>query len=329
VSTKPGERVTIKPLSCIGSRTLSFFNEHPPIRGNEVITEQLATAINGLTPSASGFVVELVNNNQITAAAIALETGRQDGDSAQAKSTWVVETVAGHLDIDIHHRLVRTTAHQLRNARRQCVHLRWRLPSAPEVAPIALPDGWGHERSVIEMLAPLPLKDRRPVRASLPEDCSLLPVDLRSHQNRELLLKTVEVNNRAFKGHPEQGRRTADDFLDTLSSDWCLGGGLFVAVRNDDVLGFVLMKCMPDRPAELYVVAVDASAAGLGLGRTLVHAGFDHAVHTHQSIRAQLFVDASNVRAQTLYQSMGFTEHRRQVVAYIQLTGDRPEVANR
>jgi mycothiol synthase len=59
---------------------------------------------------------------------------------------------------------------------------------------------------------------------------------------------------------------------------------------------------------EIYVVAVDPPAAGLGLGRKLTLAGLDHMARQGVTV-GMLYVDATNEPAVRLYERLGFSVH--------------------
>ncbi|RYJ06262.1 MAG: mycothiol synthase [Actinomycetales bacterium] len=124
----------------------------------------------------------------------------------------------------------------------------------------------------------------------------------------------VAVNGRAFATHPEQGAMDRADFQRRASSDWFDPEGLFVAERDGQVVGFHWTKVedAPDgeRRGEVYVVGVDPSAHGGGLGSALTARGlrFMH----EQGIRTvDLYVEADNEPALRTYGRLGFVEHAR------------------
>jgi mycothiol synthase len=59
---------------------------------------------------------------------------------------------------------------------------------------------------------------------------------------------------------------------------------------------------------EIYVVGVDPDFQRLGLGRALVLAGLAWLADAGDTV-GMLYVDASNVRARSLYDELGFTRH--------------------
>jgi mycothiol synthase len=66
---------------------------------------------------------------------------------------------------------------------------------------------------------------------------------------------------------------------------------------------------------EIYVIGVDPSLQGRGLGRALLLTGLDHLAGHHLDV-AMLYVDADEAGALHLYRSVGFAvDHRDQ--AYV------------
>ncbi|KQY58378.1 hypothetical protein ASD11_01555 [Aeromicrobium sp. Root495] len=124
----------------------------------------------------------------------------------------------------------------------------------------------------------------------------------------------VTVNGRAFATHPEQGAMDRADFERRASSSWFDPAGLFVAERDGEVVGFHWTKVEEaadgERLGEVYVVGVDPSAHGGGLGSALTARGlrFMH----EQGIRTvDLYVEADNEPALRTYHRLGFVEHAR------------------
>jgi mycothiol synthase len=127
----------------------------------------------------------------------------------------------------------------------------------------------------------------------------------------------VRVNGRAFASHPEQGAMDRADFERRAGSDWFDPAGLFVAVRDvegrgGDVVGFHWTK-VEDGVGEVYVVGVDPSEQGSGLGTALTARGLRH-LHESGLRTVDLYVEGDNDPALAVYRRLGFTEHARDVL---------------
>jgi mycothiol synthase len=142
----------------------------------------------------------------------------------------------------------------------------------------------------------------------------------------------LEVNNRAFEWHPEQGGWDPETLDAYLHEPWFDADGFLLHERDGRLAGFCWTKVHRDHEpplGELYVVAVDPDFQGLGLGRSLVVAGLDW-LHRAQGLGlAMLYVDAADTRALRLYQSLGFEADHvdRAYVGDIAAAGAPPEGA--
>ena len=126
----------------------------------------------------------------------------------------------------------------------------------------------------------------------------------------------IEVNNRAFDGHPEQGNWSLQDLVRRTSLPWFDPHGVRTGWIDHRLVAFHWTK-VHDAPApdggtlgEIYVLAVDPAFGGRGLGRAIARDGL-HYLHRHRkATRAILYVDSVNTAAVNLYRRLGFeTEH--------------------
>jgi len=130
----------------------------------------------------------------------------------------------------------------------------------------------------------------------------------------------LRVNSRAFASHPEQGSMTRADFEQRMAEPWFDPAGLFLAVRpnqsgptsgtdassQEEIVGFHWTKREPGATAgEVYVIGVDPTAGVRGLGTPLLGAGL-HYLRDTGATTVDLYVEADNTRALSLYRRYGF-----------------------
>ena len=106
----------------------------------------------------------------------------------------------------------------------------------------------------------------------------------------------LALNNAAFAGHPEQASWTLEDIRARENEPWFDPAGLLVAVDGDRMLGFHWTKLHSPALGEVYVVGIDPSAQGRGLGKLLTLAGLHHPAGL--GVReVLLYVEADNAAA--------------------------------
>jgi mycothiol synthase len=115
----------------------------------------------------------------------------------------------------------------------------------------------------------------------------------------------LEVNNRAFAGHPENGRWTLEVLEDRMRQPWFDAEGVRMAWIDGDLAGFCWTKRHDNELGEVYVIAVAPGFQGAGLGRALVLEGMRHMSERGLS-SVMLYVDADNRAGLALYHRLGF-----------------------
>ncbi|KQY02362.1 mycothiol synthase [Mycobacterium sp. Root135] len=148
-----------------------------------------------------------------------------------------------------------------------------------------------------------PLRDLPPVKAS---DGVMLRTYAGPADDAELL----RVNNAAFSWHPEQGGWTEADVAERRGESWFDPEGLFLAFDSttNALVGFHWTKVHGPELGEVYVVGVDPSAQGRGLGATLTLVGLRHlADRLGESADVTLYVEADNLAAVKTYERLDFT----------------------
>ncbi len=129
----------------------------------------------------------------------------------------------------------------------------------------------------------------------------------------------LELNNKVFKDHPEQGGWQFSDLNHRLSEDWFDEKGFFIVEKNKQVIASTWTKVHGEHshdhdgeashahPAigEIYITAVDPEYAGLGIGKALTITALNYL--KYQGLKdAMLYVDFDNKVALNLYDSLGF-----------------------
>jgi len=150
---------------------------------------------------------------------------------------------------------------------------------------------------------------RRSLLSHIPTEPLPAGIRLRAFRPGEDERAWVEVNNRAFAGHPDQGGWTVADVQTREAEPWFDPAGFLLAVREDsgELAGFHWTKVHAGRPpiGEVYVLGVDPSARGLRLGPALTVAGLRY-LRGRGLSQVLLYVDESNTRAVKLYEGLGF-----------------------
>ncbi|MCF8568908.1 mycothiol synthase [Gordonia sp. HY002] len=177
------------------------------------------------------------------------------------------------------------------------------LPAAGRVADVL---GLERHRELLQLRRPLsePLLE-------LAQRDDLVVRTYRPGDDDEIL----RVNNAAFDWHPEQGGWTQGDVDERTGAAWFDPAGVFLAfdaADPDTLLGFHWTKVDKPDLGEVYIVGVDPSAQGRGLGNLLTLAGLHYLAERDLS-GVELYVEGDNTAALHTYARLGFTRYRADI----------------
>lgn len=157
-------------------------------------------------------------------------------------------------------------------------------------------------RDLFQLRVPLPLSEPTPA------------LDWRPFRPGVDEAAWLEVNNRAFAWHPEQGGWALEQLLEEEDQPWFDPAGFVMHWLDGRLAGFCWTKVHPADPpepamGEIYVIATDPDLAGRGLGQALTMTGLDWLHRVAGLDVGMLHVDADNTPAVRLYQRLGFSRH--------------------
>ena len=158
---------------------------------------------------------------------------------------------------------------------------------------------------ILAQLGFVPYRDLERLSRPLPAPASGLATRAFRPDDAEAFL---EVNNRAFHWHPEQGGMTRAELDARLAEPWFDPDGFRLFEQDDRLAGFCWTKIHVEEtpPAgEIYVIAVDPDFHRQGLGGPMTLAGLEWLAGRGLT-RAFLYVEADNASAQATYAKLGF-----------------------
>ena len=182
----------------------------------------------------------------------------------------------------------------------------WRSQPTPETDAAAASVGLEPGRDLLQLRRSLPVEE-----ALLDRSTGADALALRSFVPGRDEDAWLEVNNRAFAWHPEQGGWDRVTIEAREAEPWFDPSGFLLHEEGGRLVGFCWTKVHADHdPAlgEIYVIAVDPALGGRRLGRRLTLAGLGHLAAIGLTV-GMLYVDATNAPARALYDHLGFTVH--------------------
>lgn len=121
----------------------------------------------------------------------------------------------------------------------------------------------------------------------------------------------IAVNNRAFDWHPEQGGLSRDSVATTMAEPWFDPDGFRLYHEDGELVGFCWTKIHRDTEpnlGEIYVIAIDPSHHGMGLGKPMTLAGLEW-LAAQGLEHGMLYVESDNDPANATYAAIGFSRH--------------------
>jgi len=233
--------------------------------------------------------------------------------------TATIEVVTDPDRIEVRRALLATALERLAGSGiREVRTWAYRHRPADDRAPLDL--GFAVERDLLQLRAPLPLRVDRPALGA--------EVQLRSFRPGVDEEAWLEVNNRAFATHPEQGGWDLPTLRRREAAPWFDPEGFILLEVGGRLAGSCWTKVHREaRPVlgEIYVISVDPDAQGRGFGRALAIAGMDWLAGRAEV--GMLYVDRDNDPALALYRSLGFAvDHLDR--CYLWRSGQTPDPGN-
>jgi mycothiol synthase len=194
----------------------------------------------------------------------------------------------------------------------------WAHGEHPGAARMAAAGGFVKSRVLWQM--------RRPLALPLPPVELPDGIDVRTFVVGQDEQAWTAVNNRAFSEHPDQGGWSVQEVMVREREPWFDPAGFFLATRDDRLVGFHWTKVHGrhhqhgaagephghDLIGEVYVVGVDPSEQGNGLGPALTLLGLHH-LQDKGLREVMLYVDETNTNAIRVYERLGFSRHATDV----------------
>lgn len=170
----------------------------------------------------------------------------------------------------------------------------------PQVVEAAERAGFGRERELHHLRAPLPLAESTRIPSG---------IEVRGFREGIDEEAWLEGNNRIFSGHPENGSWGLEDLDRRRRRAWWSSEGLRMAWDGEALAGFCWTKVPSPRAGEIYVIGVVPGYQRMGLGKALLLEGLSHMYTFHHAEAGVLYVDAANSPAVNMYLSLGFRHH--------------------
>ena len=311
---------------------------HPEVRGRldpaevqavRALIEQ-ATVVDGTAPLSEHVLLHLpaggdaeVRNLLVRKGEQVLAYGHLDVTDAVAGSSAELVVAPGARGRGLGRALVQSLLEQSPDGRLRL----WAHGDVPAASRLAASMGFRRSRVLLQMRRALLGPEASPLsEVELPAG-----VSLRTFQVGRDEQAWTQLNNRAFADHPDQGGWGMEEVRLREQEPWFDPAGFFLAERDGGLVGFHWTKVHgghgadavhePDSPVhpdsehhdhapigEVYIVGVDPSEQGRGLGPALTLVGL-HSLRDRGLTDVLLYVEESNATAVRVYERLGFSRH--------------------
>ena len=232
-----------------------------------------------------------------------------------ANTDWVLETALhpDHRDPPIVREVLQAAIDVVADAGGGTVRLWVYHPAVDEVVEDL---GFRQERRLLQMRLPLPPR----LVPNSPPGHRLTNFEVGADEEA-----WIEMNNRAFAGHPENGSWDRSILADRIRQDWFDPEGLLMAWEGSRLSGFCWTKVHPQSMGEIYVVAVNPDRQRQTLGTWLTLEGLWYLYRHRNVTTAMLYVDAANQSALAMYEGLGFSLDHIDRAYTREVAADQPE----
>src|SRR5438270_5484541 len=270
------------------------------------------TDVDGVRPLSEHVMLHLRYGGDDRARNFLLRSGDEIAGYAHLDTTDAVEGASAELAVGPRHRgkgygrqLVDALVHETSDRTRLRL---WAHGNASGAAELARTMGFKRERVLWQM--------RRSLFAPVPQPQWPDGVTVRTFIVGQDEQAWLQVNNAAFAQHPDQGTWTLDDLRMREREPWFDADGFFLAESDGRLVGFHWTKVHGASASgshdhepigEVYVVGVDPSMQGRGLGPALTLRGLQH-LRALGLPQVMLYVDETNTNAIGVYERLGFAK---------------------
>jgi mycothiol synthase len=136
----------------------------------------------------------------------------------------------------------------------------------------------------------------------------------------------LQLNNRIFRGHPENGSWTLNDLRARMEQPWFRPEDFLLLEVDGRLCGFCWLKVEErqgkGQVGEIYVIGTAPEYQGRGLGRYLLSRALAH-LQGRRVDTVAVYVDDSNSSAVALYESFDFHHHHVDVCYWLPLPASK------